>query len=75
MRRFLVATGIFLAAVLLLSLPGLLQLYRILEGPHMATGFYVTAGSPVVILRAILILTLLATLSYWLSGKLVKARG
>ncbi|HKF22607.1 MAG TPA: hypothetical protein VKE93_13630 [Candidatus Angelobacter sp.] len=74
MRRFVIATGIFLAAVLLLSLSGLFQIYRFLAGAHVAWGFYVTLGPPASILKGIAFLILLATLSYWLSGKLVKSR-
>jgi len=75
MKRFLVTTGIFLGSILLLSLPGLFQIYRALAGPHITFGVYFTLGPPAAILRGIVALMLLAMLSYWLSGKLVKTRG
>jgi len=74
-KRLLIAAGIFLGSILLLSLPGLFQIYRALAGPDITFGVYFTLGPPAAILRGILALVLLAMLSYWLSGKLVKARG
>jgi hypothetical protein len=74
MKRFLVATAIFFGSVLLLSLPGLFQIYRTLTEDHVAFGFYFALGPPGAVLTGIAFLMVVATLSYWVSGKLVKAR-
>ncbi len=74
MKRFLIAIGIFIGSVLLLLLPALFEIYRTLAGGAVAVGFRFSLGSPAGILRGITVLLLLGALSYWLSGRLVKAR-
>ena len=79
MKRVLIAIVIFVSCVTLLaallSLPGLVSLFRAFSsGDHVVLG-EPRWGSEGGILLSTLVLSLLGMLSYWLSGRLIKARG
>jgi hypothetical protein len=72
-KRFFVATGIFGCVIFLLILPGLIQVFSFFhENADVAFGLSIIPAPPAEMVAGFSILMVLAVLSYWLSGKLVK---
>ena len=72
-KRLFVATGIFGCILFLLMLPGLIQVFSALyDDASIAFYFAMIRVPSATMVAGILVLLLLATLSFWLSGKLVK---
>ena len=69
-ERLIVACVIFFVLLVVLHLPVLIRIYR-----HMSkgsgTGIGLVMGSPLENVFRLVIVLILATLAYWLSGKLL----
>ena len=73
-KRTFVAAGIFGCIIFLLMLPGLFQVFSVFHHEEV-TGFglSIIPAPPAEMVAGISILMVLAVLSYWLSGKLVRS--